>query len=508
MWLYSALLIVLLSVVCLYSRIAWRLKYPLFGNDTWGLLNISRSIQRHGFRLPKIIGNYFNDKEDWDYPPLFPYVLALMSEKTALRVNGYIPGIIDTLSSVVCGAFLAWLPTSGLIPVAGSTFVIPGMDAIESAGILYPTIGMLIVIFTPMMCIDSFQHLSARPLANLWMILALIPAYLYFLTHQWMWLALMVPPLTLIFMTHKFTLQALVFLIAGVSLYTLDPAYLLILGAGFIAALAVTGGHYSKVLRGHLSFLNFYRRMGAEKYPGKYAIDRQRLMKIIKLDATGDPWLFMLIPMIWFDGPSNFLMVIAVSMVVIYFLTSLNPLLFLGEPERYFETATFPMAVLLPFFIFRTGLWSLVLFLGLLVLSIVRIFREMRGREEQMFDKTLVIEHYVDDELLKACKFMKKHPGKRIITVSEMLQWATSYFTDKETQGCNCASQFSRYMSEFPAEPKNIKTLIEKYRVDMVLIAKASSKGFNLSFADPVFENDRYLVYDTRGFRKRRKAFL
>ena len=500
MWTWAALLIGLLCTLCFSTRILWRLKYRYFGNDTWGLLNIARSIRAHRFRMPRTIGNYFNDTKDWDYPPLFPYLLALMKEETALEVNGYIPALLDTLSCAIVGIFLSWLPLSGLVTVGSGWPVLPGLDGTATASVLLPALGMLVVVFTPITCIDSFQHLSARPLANLLTILTLMLMFLYHATGGWIYLVLMLAPVTLIYLTHKFTLQALTFLNIGLLVALRQPWFILVQAAGFLLAVGFSGGHYLKVFRGQLAFLNYYRKMGAEKYPGKYAVDRQRLSKMARLDATSDPWIYFLIPLLLLRSwPPDMLTVAALTMVVAYLMITLNPLLFLGEPERYLETAAFPMAMLIPVFLLGSPLWAWALFGALLCLSLFRIYREMKGREEQMRDKSRVIEHFVDPEWLEACRVMRECSGNNILTVPENLQWATSYFTRKRTQGTNNAVQYMDYMGEFPATPQNIRALVAKYDIDMVFVAKAAMKGYDLSFARLIYENERYGVFEARG---------
>jgi hypothetical protein len=108
------------------------------------------------------------------------------------------------------------------------------------------------------------------------------------------------------------------------------------------------------------------------------------------------------------------------------------------------------------------------------------------------------MEHYVDPAWLEACEFMKRQPGDRIITVPEYAQWATHYFTGKLVQGTESAREYGRHMDEFPPTPENLGGLVKKYRVDMVLASRAAAKGFDFSFGKRVFENERYLVYDTR----------
>ena len=511
MWQYQVLLIVILSVLCFYTRIVWRLRYPYFGNDTWYHLTAAKAIRENGFRPPVKTGLHFN-KSNWDYPPFLPYLLATFSSKKALRLSGFVPSIFDTLSCFIVGVLASWLPVSGLLKVDGwVTFF--GLNVADSTAILLPLMGMLIWTFTPMTCIDAFQHLSPRPIGNLWMAMTIALMFLFQVDHSWLYLLPMLVPVTLIYLTHKFTLQALTLLNIGLFMFTREPWFLLVQLVGLLLAFSVTGGWYFKVLKGQLAFLNYYRKEGAEKYPGKYSLGHERLMKILKLDTTGNPWLYFLIPVLLFGPwPPSFLTAAAITMAGSYLLTSLNPLLFLGEPERYFETAVLPLAISVPLFIlvtpapFLDGLW-LLLFAIILLLGAMRIYREMRGREEQMSDNSRVIEHHVDREWLEACEFMKRHPGKRIITVAEYFQFATAYFSGKQTQGIESAIGYGDYMDEFPATPKNIRRLVTKYKVDMVFMAKASSEGFNMDFATKVFENGRYIVYDTRGFRKRRKAF-
>lgn len=505
MWVWAALLIAVLSAACFLTRALWRLWHPLFGNDTWYHLMAARAIRNNRFRVPQSIGMHFN-RGDWDYPPLLSYILAAMKPNTALKFGGYLPAVFDTASCAVLGVFLAWLPGSELmlywpamLPGGAGPSGAPSILGVAlPAGILLPLLGMTIWILTPMTCIDAFQHLSPRPLANLWMLLAMLLSLLHFLTGDWRLLIAMLVPVTLIYLTHKFTLQALTMLNIGLLVYARDPLYLAIQGAGFLLAVALSGGYYLKVLRGHLAFMNFYRTRGAVKYPGKYGLHRQRLMKIVRLDTTGNPWLFFLIPLLWLGNwPPSILVVMALTMAVAYLLVSLNPLLFLGEPERYFESAAFPLAVVIPIFLLAAGAWAWIAFLAVMLVGAARIFREMRGREEQMSDSARVIEHYIDPDWKEACDFMRGRPGKRILTVSEYFQWGTAFFAGKPTQGTEAAAEYGNYNEEFPATPENLQALVQKYQIDIIFVARAASNGFDFSFARQVFANGRYVVYET-----------
>jgi len=497
MLLWAALLVVLLSVLCFFTRIYWRLKYPNFGNDTWSHLGVARAIRKNGYRVPATAGIHFTDGP-WDYPPFLPYLIAAFSEKRALGASKYIPAVFDTLSCAAAGLFLYFLPSMFSRWAVGDTF------AGVPPELLLPALGMLVWTFTPMTAVDTFQHLSPRPIGNFFMVLTMMLMFLYSWDPRWPYLALMLVPVTLIYISHKFTLQALTILNIGVAILLRQPWFLVVEALGFVAAVAVTGGYYLRVFRGHLAFMNYYRVKGAKKYPGKYGLHRERMMKILKLDLTGNPWIYFLVPVLWLGGwPLELLTVMALTMIAAYLLVSLNPLLFLGEPERYFETATFPLAGLIPLFLagsflgpWRAFMWAL--FLAFLALGAFRIFREMRGREEQMSDKGKVMEHYVDPAWLEACEFMKRQPGDRIITVPEYAQWATHYFTGKLVQGTESAREYGRHMDEFPPTPGNIAGLVKKHRVELVLASRAAAKGFDFSFGKRVFENERYLVYDTR----------
>jgi hypothetical protein len=499
MLLEAGLLIILLSALCFLTRIYWRLRHPNFGNDTWSHLGVARAIRKNHYRLPATAGIHFNDGP-WDYPPLLPYIMALFSEKRAMGASRYIPAVFDTLSCAATGAFLYFAVLWGRAIWPFSPGHLLGAVPAE---LLVPALGMLVWTFTPMTAIDTFQHLSPRPMGNFFMVLTVMLMLLYLWTARWECLALMLLPVTLIYLSHKFTLQALTFLNIAVALYLRQPWFLVVQGLGLLAAVAVSGGHYVRVLRGHLAFMNYYRLNGARKYPGKYGLHRERLMKILKLDLSGNPWIYFIVPALYIGGwPPDLLTAMALAMVVCYILVSLNPLLFLGEPERYFETATFPLAFTVPFFLTSraAGGWELYLwafFAVLLALGAVRIWREMRGREEQMADPSRVIEHHVDPLWLETCEFMKKRPGERIITVPEYAQWATHYFTGKLVQGTECAAEYGRHMEEFPPTPQNIQGLVVKYHVDLVLASRAASAGFDFTPWRKVFGNERYEVYET-----------
>jgi hypothetical protein len=499
MWLWPVLLVALLSAVCFLTRIYWRLRHPNFGNDTWSHLGTAREIRRNRFRAPPTSGIHYTDGP-WDYPPVLPYLIALFPEKRALGASRHIPAVFDTLSCAATGIFLFLVVQWGRFPWPLDQ---GHLLAAVPAELLLPALGMLGWTFSPMMAIDTFQHLSPRPIGNFLMVITIILMLAYSWSPRWELLAMMLIPVTLIYLSHKFTLQALTFLNFGIALFLRQPWFLVVQGIGFLAAVAFSGGYYLRVIRGHLAFMKYYIRNGPEKYPGKYGINRERLLKILKLDLTGNPFIYFLAPVLWLGGwPPDILTAMALTMVVVYLLVSLNPLLFLGEPERYFETAAFPLAVSVPLFLVSRAaegrellLWAL--FAALAALGAARIYREMKGREEQMADRGRVIEHYVDPEWLEACEFMKKSPGQRILTVPEYAQWATGYFTGKQVQGSESAFQYSEYMEEFPATPQNIQTLVRKYQVDLIFAARAASKGFDFSFAREGFANERYLVYET-----------
>ena len=129
-----------------------------------------------------------------DYPPLLPYLVALFPDKRALGASKYIPAVFDTLSCAFTGIFLHLLPSMWVRwPVDPTALGLP-----VGPELVLPALGMLIWTFTPMTAIDTFQHLSPRPMGNFFMVLTVILMFLFHRDPRWEYLALMVVPVALI----------------------------------------------------------------------------------------------------------------------------------------------------------------------------------------------------------------------------------------------------------------------------------------------------------------------
>jgi len=469
-------MIFIFSCVLFIHRTWWRVKYPRAGYDTWYHITAARAIRKNKYRVPERTGQHFN-RGRWDYPPLFPYLLSVLSDEAVVRYHYLIPPIFDLFSFITVEMFIV----------------------MSGAGPLGVVVAGMIYIFTPIVAIDVIQHTTPRPLGNFLFNMALALQLSYYFNGDWRFLVAALVPVILICLTHKFTLQAQILISAALAIFSQNIAFVLVTGAGILLAAAVSGGHYFTVLRGHLAFLNYYRTAGRKKYPDMYAVDRRRLMKILRLDSTASPALLLLVAVPLLGIPMDVFIFLAACFVAIYAVVSLNQFLFLGEPERYLELATIPVvmtALELPSKIPVLLLLSLVALTS--IIGQYRIHRELRSRERMITDKNTAFEHYADDELLEACDFMRSYPGDRILTVPEYMQGGVFYHTGKMTQGTESAREYGEYMKEFPATPATIRDLVRKYGVDLVFLGKAACKDFDMSFARPVFENARYAIYDTR----------
>ena len=75
----------------------------MLGMDAPSFLLTGWKIRENGFRVPKMIDSYLVER-DFDYPPLFPYAVALLPKKHAARLSRFINPAIDVLHAWLIAA--------------------------------------------------------------------------------------------------------------------------------------------------------------------------------------------------------------------------------------------------------------------------------------------------------------------------------------------------------------------------------------------------------------------
>jgi len=212
-----------------------RLFNKSFGVDVWTRLLETRQVRNAGHKIPKRVNKRFLVPGNFDYPPVFPFILSFFKESTIEKYQGVVAPIFDALNNLFI--YFVVIFFVGDVRVA--------------------LLAQAIYTFTPVIALEN-SSLTPRSLGYLVMNLAFISTIVYLSTNSLLFLIASVLFTTLIFLTHRFATQSLLFLSIFFSLYTQEAYYLLVFVLGFGLATLLTGGYYLRVLKGHLANIGFW----------------------------------------------------------------------------------------------------------------------------------------------------------------------------------------------------------------------------------------------------------
>jgi len=195
--------------------------------------------------------------------------------------------------------------------------------------------------------------------------------------------------------------------------------------------------------------------------------------------------------------------------VVVFVLTSLKPLLFLGQAERYFEYSAAPLSLLFVFYVVKTQSSLNVVFVMFLVqmcLVLINFCYLMLSEFRRAMKPFRGVEE------IGLVRFLKDITGKlRILTIPAKYSFGLSYqlngtgalFYHMFIDG---AGKGFRYMEEDLASynwPRSdLEYFQRKYGINLVVMVKkqveaAEKRGFSykLRSNERIFENGEYEVY-------------
>lgn len=338
LWIISACLVYVAAVAI---RLWPRRNLRHYGVDSWFHLHSARIIRRTQ-HLPRHVPEYIIEGR-WDYPPLFPALLALIPTRTLEELERFVAPLIDGLLAVMALLATAWLTQSiGLGLVAGA-----------------------LVSINPL-CIQQSITLTPRPLSAVLLTVALAGSAAH---HTWpsgAWLGLAAVSGAMVLLCHRMSAQMLVFMSIVFALTLGSPGLLVVPVASIILAWALSRGFYWQVFRGHLGELAFWRAhlppQGSE-HPLRllgFGGPPARSPKGRVPRALRDLWLpFVLTPAILpallfpvaSAGQWPVLMkeawIWCVSGIALCVLTTnVRQLRFIGEGHRYLVWTAFPSGVL------------------------------------------------------------------------------------------------------------------------------------------------------------------
>jgi len=511
--------IVMLAALVLATRLLPRWLNPkAVSSDSYYHLLCAQAIRENRFRIPeKVRGFCF--PSPYDYPPLFHYLLALLGTRARERAEVWLSGVIDVGNVAV----FYWLARR----LDATLWAGHGPSPLMLSALLAISPALLAVGTGP----RAYQA-TPRVLGEVWFNLAVAAALLFYLGDGWPCYAAAVAAAALVCLSSKFSVQALLFMLPVIGLLLKSPslAALPLLGMGL--AVVLSGGFYLRVLRGQIGHLYLFSRWTAQHYPNvlrknrwqdivnlpHYLLaNRQEAYRVFFLDnsyvilLTRNPQLLFLgygwlvgglVP--WGPPAAAALWAWAAASLAVFLLTSLRPLLFLGEPERYVEHALIPLYLLAGYaawglgvfdtFSAVTAAYSLTLY-GLYVLLFRRLFRvdpEAARDQEEAF------------------AFLRNWPGRlRLLPLGSI--YGLAYWSGQEVfySSGNFATcympiaQFRNIYKILGVPRENLRDILDGYGLDgfvafkKALAAAWHDYGLRYSFAglEKVFENDSCSVW-------------
>lgn len=519
--------IFVLFILTFSTRILPRIFLPhAFSTDTYYQMLCAGSIREHHFRIPKAVRG-FCFPSPFDYPPLFPFILALFGEKARERIERYISSGIDII--LVLSAYFFSKHLFGILIPASSQDV--SLLAF-SASILYALSPALLFFgYGP----RAYQA-TPRTLSEVLFFLLAISEFNYFFSGNKVFILLAVILCALLLLSSKFGAQALLFFSLIMSVFMRSFYFLLVPLLGFGLAVIVTRGYYIDVLKGQIGHLILFKKITSKVYP--FIQKKNRLGDLLSLPRdllcerkkafgtvffnnsfiialTRNPQLILLA--LWLLGGGRgiilaqqktyFMFIWILSTLIAFVLTSLRPFLFLGEAERYITYSLIPQYVFLGLFIYQSKL-SAQVYSGLIIYSVALYCAYVF-----LFVKW----HTVDKETAvaknEAFEFLNKATQRlRILPISEdtyelayrsgqdILYPSGNYRIDYVP-----ADEFKKIYEVFDSPNTDIDYILNKYGLNAIFVSERQinylKRNFNIEYDfskyKKVFQNGKFRVYRT-----------
>lgn len=475
-----------LLALALWLRLMPARRARVGGVDAWYYLLYAGALRRQR-RLPARLPHFLLDIEEQWYPPLFPGLLAVLPDGLRFRARGWVSSLIDCLHLLLLVAVATRL---GLEPTAALL-----------AGLIYAV--------TPTL-VHEHSLLNSRSLGSLLLTLFVLSLLAFLLSGGWAWVAMGGLLGGALLMTHKMATQLLAFMIPALALIEGRPA---LLGTGALAvacAIALSGGFYLSVFRGHVAILRFWRTevenlnahqvydspvYGGDKPPHRRFYERGpggqwRLARVL---VAHNPWA-LLLPLLTWAGPrdpvGSFLLSWAWLACAAALLTTFVPALrFLGEGFKYLKFAAFPLAFLAGRALagWPEALWAL----PPLALSGAAIRRLLWTRSLET----------MDEDFRSVIAFLKADSRGRVATIPSHRSDPLAFLAGKQVLWGGHSAGYEKLRAWYPVIRHPLAELLDAYGAPLLLIDReyVDPRALHLDTNFRVaFEKGRFLVLERR----------
>ncbi|MBI5102974.1 MAG: hypothetical protein HZB33_14245 [Nitrospirae bacterium] len=492
------------------------------GDQTYHFI-AAQAIRDNNYRLPDKLKGFLLPGV-YDYPPLFHYLLAIFPRTTREKIAPFTGAVIDSVQVLILYFFSLWLfQQPQLIHYAADATKVAG-----TASLLFATSPTLLYWG----CGPRAYHATPRALGELFTAITFLGGLVYY-SHGGSFILLLTGIFAaLALLTSKFSAQVLVFFTIGMAGFLKAPSLMSLPMLGAVCAVIFSGGHYRSILIGWLKhlilyqqiimrhllvsrnrlaeFRNLFASVRARNFKGCLVSGRSLLVRntyvILAVRYLGLIALIILAAINWEHLAQNreiiyLLSWIAVS-VIIFFIISLRPFLFLGESDRYLEYSLPAQVIVLSLMIHsfnaETLLVSMLVYHGgfylLTFLWIYVDFRYVLPKKEQ--ERRLF--EWLRREGISGKKvlYIDNIPYEIIYETNNLVLFPPGNFTHISKD------QFVKLWQQLPWPSTDLERLIKEYGFEYIIVyrknvALALQKGwvYKVDQYSIIYKNDAYDVY-------------
>lgn len=442
-----------------------RLVNRKFGVDIWTHLLYLKEYHKQK-KIPGKIENGFLVPGEYDYPPVFLFILSKFPLKLVEKYEFIFSPFFDSLLVVL---------------IFYISFYLTG-------NIFLSLITQIIYVLTPIIILEN-SSATPRSLGYSFFTILFLTLFLFTQNNQIIYLFIGIVAGTLIFLSHRFTAQGFLFFSLFFSVIEKTWLYFAVFAMSFLLAVILSRGFYLKVLRGHIGNLIFwYKNIDyrfAHQVKGNYKEHKtddfifrlyNQFLKFppFVLSIT-NPWTLPAFYIFIFQFPSDMLIQKFIWWIIFsYFLSLVTiwipKLRFLGEGQRYLELSAFPTAFLASKLLFESLKTEFgILFMGVYVLfGVLSLITILVIQRKGIIKDRL---RTVTPDMEKMFAFLKSLKIKpRLLCIPHQITTSTIYHT-----GCSVFvnanyTDIQKIADVYPYLRKPAREIMKRYNLEMILL--------------------------------------
>ncbi|MCK4846048.1 MAG: hypothetical protein KAS88_00135 [Deltaproteobacteria bacterium] len=463
------------------------------------------------------------------YPPLAHFLIGFFPRRYWILAGKFLVVLYDCASV--------------LIVFCSSYFVFRDFWHLEVAPTMGAFITALLYSSTPILfSVESrLKSIGARTLGGLFFTLYIVSfaaGHLY--SSAWFYPPCVVLVL-LTFITSQFATQNIIWVSIFLSIITLSFLPLILIASGLMLfLLPIFDGKkilYRKYSHFYHWFIPYLRKNKKNFNFDLYGRNSIKDLLLLPYHAIHNPrkafltffhqnsfliaayslpivWVLLYLTVLHKNAPSfpsdwllNYSFYLMMAALAVFILTSTRHLLFLGEAERYFEYASFPLNLLAVFLIFKFSTSPFQFFLGIFIINVTLVCILFIASNMKIFLSRCFEEK--EPDLSELITFIKEIEKPKIITLPTKFAYTLSLFVDDEASyyfdnichsSKGLAYMLDEYLELYYFIP-SFEFFHEKYGIDTFVFSlkyleSSESKGvtYNLKELTEVFGNDTYWV--------------